>query len=58
MVGRVLAVEDLGDVDVEVVKLVVESVGDSVGSFRRVNIKDGSSGLEQINLGIRQVKRR
>ena len=46
MGGSVLAVKDFGDIGVEVVELVVESVCDSVRTLGGILIKDGSSRLE------------
>jgi len=52
MVGSVLAVEDFGDIGVEVVKLVVEGICDSVRTLGGIRIEDGSSVLEQVVLKV------
>jgi len=52
MKGSVLAVEDFGDIGVEVVELVVEGIGDSVRTLGRIGIKDGSPGCEQVGLNV------
>jgi len=46
----VLAVKDFGDIGVEIVELVVESICDPVRTLGGILIKDGGSGLEKISL--------